>query len=142
MRIMAVDLGLARTGLALSDPSGSLASPIGVLEERDEEGLLERVAAAAREHAATEVVIGHPRNMDGTRGESAQRSEAFVERLSALLEVPVRLWDERMTTVSAIGYLNATNIRGVKRKKVVDAVAATIILQDYLDSRRLRGGQG
>ena len=139
MRIMAVDLGLARTGLALSDLSGSLASPIGVLNERDEQRLLERVAAAAREHEATEVVVGHPRNMDGTRGESAQRAEAFVERLSALIEAPVCLWDERMTTVSAIGYLNTTNVRGAKRKQVVDAVAATIILQDYLDSKRLRG---
>lgn len=139
MKIMAVDLGLVRTGLAISDPREMLASPIGTVEERDAERLAQRVAAEAATQQAQCIVVGHPRNMDGTRGESAQRAEQFAARLGELTGLPVELWDERMTTVSAIGYLNATDVRGKKRKQVVDTVAATIILQDYMDARRLRG---
>ena len=127
MRILGVDFGLARTGLAVCDPTGMLASPVGTVHERDEERLLAAVAQAAHEQKAEQLVIGLPRNMDGSCGESARRETGL----------PVTLWDERMTTVSAIGYLNETNTRGKKRKAVVDTVAATIILQSYLDSRRL-----
>lgn len=134
MRIMAVDLGLARTGLAISDDSGFLASPIGTIAEKNLKTLSERVAAAARERQAGEIVVGHPRNMDGTRGESARRAEAFAEDLREKTGLPVRLWDERMTTVSAIGFLNQNDVRGKKRKAVVDTVSAVIILQNYLDS--------
>lgn len=139
MKILAVDLGLARTGLAVSDPRELLASPIGTVEERDLSRLAEKIAAVAAEHKAELLVVGHPRNMDGSRGESARRAEDFAATLESLTELPVRLWDERMTTVSAIGYLNETDVRGKKRKQVVDTVAATIILQDFLDSRRLQG---
>ncbi len=138
MKILAVDLGLARTGIAVSDPREMLASPMGTIEERNLERLAQRVAAIAAEQRAEQLVVGHPRNMDGTRGESARRAEDFAETLKDLTGLPVDLWDERMTTVSAIGYLNQTDVRGKKRKQVVDTVAATIILQDYLDSRRLR----
>ena len=136
MRILAVDLGLVRTGLAVSDPTGFLASPVETITERSTEKLLEKVAQAAQEQGAGEIIVGHPRNMDGSRGESAKRAEAFAEALAARTGKPVKLWDERMTTVSAIGYLNETDTRGKKRKAVVDTVAATIILQDYLDSLR------
>lgn len=136
MKIMAVDLGLARTGLAISDPSETLASPVGTIPERNEERLLERVAAAAAEQGAQQLVVGHPRNMDGSRGESARRAEAFAQALEQATGLPVTLWDERLTTVSAAGYLNQTDTRGKKRKAVIDTVAATIILQDYLESRR------
>ena len=128
MKIMAVDLGQVRTGLAVSDPTEQLASPVGTITEKNTDKLLEKVAAAAREQGVQQLVVGHPRNMDGSRGDSARRAAAL----------PVVLWDERMTTVSAIGYLNQTDTRGKKRKAVVDTVAATIILQDYLDSRRMR----
>ena len=96
------------------------------------------MAAAAREQGVQQLVVGHPRNMDGSRGESARRAETFAASLEKAAALPVVLWDERMTTVSAIGYLNQTDTRGKKRKAVVDTVAATIILQDYLDSRRMR----
>ena len=139
MKILAVDLGLKRTGLAVSDITETLASPVGTLVEADLDVLAQRIAAAAAEQGAEEIVVGHPRNMDGTRGESAQRAEAFAQTLEGLTGLPVRLWDERMTTVSATSYLNQTNTRGKKRKAVIDTVAATIILQDYLESRRLRG---
>lgn len=139
MKILAVDLGLARTGIAVSDPRELLASPVGTLEEYNLDRLVTRVAAIAAEQRAELIVVGHPKNMDGSRGESARRAEDFAAALGQAAGLPVELWDERMTTVSAIGYLNQTDVRGKKRKQVVDTVAATIILQDFLDSRRLRG---
>ena len=138
MKIMAVDLGQVRTGLAVPDPTEQLASPVGTITEKNTDKLLEKVAAAAREQGVQQLVVGHPRNMDGSRGESARRAETFAASLEKAAALPVVLWDERMTTVSAIGYLNQTDTRGKKRKAVVDTVAATIILQDYLDSRRMR----
>ncbi len=139
MKILAVDLGLARTGLAISDPREMLASPVGTVEERNLDRLAQHIAQVAAQQGAEALVVGHPRNMDGTRGESAQRAETFATTLEELTGLPTTLWDERMTTVSAIGYLNQTDVRGKKRKQVVDTVAATIILQDYLESRRLQG---
>jgi putative Holliday junction resolvase len=134
MRILAVDLGLARTGLAISDESGFLASPVCTVNENDLTVLADKIAAIANERQATEIVVGHPKNMDGSRGESAQRAEEFANVLAQKTGLPVKLWDERMTTVSAIGVLNQTDTRGKKRKAVIDTVAATIILQNYLDS--------
>ncbi len=140
-RYLGIDLGTVRTGFAVSDPGGLLASPVGTVTERDLERLADRTAQLAAEQKTGRVVLGHPRNMDGTRGDSARRAEEFA----ALLQdrgLEVTLWDERMTTVSAIGYLNQTNTRGKKRKAVVDTVAAVIILQEYLDSRKGRADGG
>lgn len=136
MKIMAVDLGLVRTGLAISDELELLASPVGTITERDLTVLADKIAEAATEHGARGLVVGLPRNMDGSKGESAQRAEAFAEQLRELTGLSVALWDERLTTMSAIGYLNETNVRGKKRKAVVDTVSATIILEDYLKSRK------
>lgn len=136
MVIMAVDLGRARTGLALCDKTELLASPAGVIEEKSPERLLQRVADAAKDRGAELVVVGLPRNMDGSEGESAQNARTFARRLGEKTGLPVDLRDERGTTITAHGYLNTTDTRGKKRKKVVDSVAATIILQDYLDARR------
>ncbi len=138
MRILAVDLGLARTGLAISDETEFLASPVCTVNERRLDRLCEKIAAIAAEQQAAMIVVGHPKNMDGTRGESARRAEQFAEDLKTATGLPVALWDERMTTVTAISYLNETDVRGKKRKAVVDTVAATVILQDYLEYRRLR----
>ena len=137
MRILAVDLGLARSGLAISDETEFLASPVCTLNERRLDRLCEKIAAIAVEQKAAMIVVGHPKNMDGTRGESAQRAEQFAEDLKVATGLSVVLWDERMTTVTAISYLNETDVRGKKRKAVVDTVAATVILQDYLEYRRL-----
>ncbi len=136
MKIMSVDFGDSRTGLAVCDKSEFLASPAGVIEEKNFERCIEKVANAAKEHGAEEVVVGYPKNMNGTIGERAQKCELFAEKLSELVDVPVKLWDERSTTVSAHYYLNQTNTRGKKRKAVVDAVAATIILESYLGFRK------
>ena len=134
MKILAVDLGRVRTGLAISDPTGFIATPVGTITQRDINKLVLEVSETARQEGADEIVVGHPRNMDGTCGESAHMAESFAKALKTETGLPVRLWDERMTTMSAIGILNETNTRGKKRKAVVDTVAATIILQDYLDS--------
>lgn len=136
MRILAVDLGLQRTGVAISDEREILASPIGTVTEHNRDRLLDKVAALAAEHRAEHLVVGHPRNMDGSRGESAVRAEEFAAALSERTALPYTLWDERLTTVSAIGFLNETNTRGKKRKAVVDTVSAVIILQDFIDSRK------
>ncbi len=136
MKILSVDLGLKRTGVAVSDPLEMLASPVGTIAEDDPDVLCGEIAAIVEREQVGEIVVGHPRNMDGSRGESAQRAETFAEALGQRTGLPVRLWDERLTTVSAIGFLNETNVRGKKRKQIVDTVSATIILQEYLDSRR------
>lgn len=136
MKILAVDLGKARTGLAVCDESEILASPAGVISEWNREKLLEKVAAEANQRNVKEIVVGLPRNMDGSEGESAQNARAFAESLHALVSVPVVMQDERGTTITAHNYLNDTDTRGKKRKAVVDAVAATVILQDYLAYRK------
>lgn len=136
MKIMAVDFGDARTGLACCDRTEYLASPIGVIHDRDFGSVLQKVAAAVTEFDVGEVVVGHPLNMNGSVGPRAQLCADFADQLTALVNVPVRLWDERGTTVSAIGYLNETDTRGKKRKEVVDAVAATIILESYMNYRK------
>lgn len=136
MIILGVDLGKARTGLAVCDPGEILASPMTVLNEHNRERLMEKICQAAKEAGAGLLVVGLPRNMDGSEGESAQTAKAVGEELSKLSGLPVVFWDERGTTVTAHGYLNEVNVRGRKRKAVVDAVAATVILQSYLDSRK------
>lgn len=132
MKILAVDLGDARTGLACCDRTETLASPIGVIHEKNFDVVVQKVALTATEYEVGEIVVGYPKHMNNTVGDRAKKSEEFVEKLKELVNVPVVLWDERGTTVSAIGYLNKTNTRGQKRKDVVDAVAATIILENYL----------
>lgn len=141
MKILAVDLGKARTGLAVCDESEILASPAGVISEWNREKLLQKVAAEANQRNVKEIVVGLPRNMDGSEGESAQNARTFAENLRALVSVPVVMQDERGTTITAHNYLNDTDTRGKKRKAVVDAVAATVILQDYLAYRKNTAGQ-
>ncbi len=136
MKILAVDLGRARTGLAICDEGELLASPLAVIREFNMDQLARTIARQTEETAAGCIVVGLPRNMDGSEGESAQNARAFAEVLKKLVDVPVEMRDERGTTITAHGYLNETDTRGKKRRAVIDAVAATIILQDYLDYRR------
>ena len=136
MKIMAVDYGDARTGLAACDRTEFLASPIGVIEERNFYFTIQKVANAVQEYGIQMVVVGYPVNMNGTIGERAEKCAQFAELLRSKVDVPVELWDERATTVEAHNYLNETNTRGKKRKAVIDAVAATIILESYLTYRR------
>ncbi len=135
-RILGVDYGDARTGLALSDPLGFLASSFTVIHERNPERVADRVVEAALQNGVSQIVLGFPRNMNGTEGPRAEKTMLFKEMLEQRFEGEVILRDERNTTVSATQILNETNVRGKKRKGIIDAVAATIILQDYLDSLR------
>ena len=135
MVIMSVDLGKARTGLALCDKTEFLASPYKVIFEKSPKKLPEQVAQAAKEANAEMIVVGLPKNMDGSEGESAQNARSFAQTIGELTGLPVALQDERGTTITAHTFLNDTNTRGKKRKNVVDEVAATIILQNYLDKK-------
>ena len=136
MIIFGVDYGDARTGLAVCDKLEMLASPAGVITEYNFEQCAIKTADAAKAAKAEEIVVGHPLNMDGSAGARAQKCEEFAEKLRELTGLPVVLWDERLTTVAAHQMLNDTNTRGKKRKAVVDAVAATVILEGYLAYRK------
>ena len=135
MIIMSVDLGKARTGIAVCDKTEFLASPYKVIFEKSPLKLPEKVAEAAKETMAELIVVGLPKNMDGSEGESAQNARAFAKQLEELTGISTVMQDERGTTITAHNFLNTTNTRGKKRKNVVDEVAATIILQDFLDKR-------
>lgn len=139
MIIMSVDLGKARTGIAVCDKTEFLASPYTVIFEKSPQKLIEKAAQCAKDIKAELIVVGLPKNMDGSEGESAQNARLFAEKLSENTGIETVLQDERGTTITAHNYLNTTNTRGAKRKNVVDEVAATIILQNYLDKRRNQG---
>ncbi|HWP79340.1 MAG TPA: Holliday junction resolvase RuvX [Candidatus Acidoferrum sp.] len=135
-KVLGVDYGDVRTGLAVSDALGKLASSAGVIEGYNMDKVAEAVAAKAREAGAGVIVLGFPKNMNNTLGPRAEKTLLFKAALEVRFEGEVILRDERGTTVSATRMLNDTNTRGKKRKAVIDAVAATVILQDYLDSLR------
>ncbi len=136
MIIMSVDRGKARTGIAYSDKSESFAFPHTVITEYNAERLLEKIKEAAITLKAEEIVVGLPRRTDGSLGDSAQECTLLAEKLREMLSVPVNLYDERFTTVSAHTALNYTDTRGKKRKEIIDAVAATMILEDYLKYKK------
>ena len=136
MIILSVDYGRVRTGIAVCDKREILASPVCTITEPDMEKLGEKIKAIAEEKRAGMIVLGLPRNMDGTEGESAQNVRSFAEIIKTKTGLPVEFSDERGTTVTAHSFLNETDTRGKKRKAVVDSVAAVIILEDYLSFRR------
>ncbi len=136
MKILSVDYGDVRTGLAACDKSELLASPLTVIKEENAKKCALKICGYAESENAELIVVGYPKNMDGSAGERAEKCERFSKLLSQLSGLPVELWDERQTTVSAHNYLNETNVRGKKRKEVVDAVAAVIILEGYLAYRK------
>ena len=132
MRILAIDYGDAHTGIAISDPTGLLAGFTTVIDAYRPEVVAERVAALAREHGAERLVLGHPINMDGTRGPRSEKAQALKALLEEATGLPVVLWDERRTTIDAHQILQNSGKNAKKRKKVVDAVAASLILEGYL----------
>ena len=136
MRIMAIDYGDAHTGIAISDPTGFLAGFTTVITAYRPEVVAEQVAVLAKEHGVEELVLGHPKNMDGTRGPRAEKAEAMAELLKEATGLPVVLWDERRTTIDAHQILMAGGKNAKKRKKVVDAVAASLILEGYLTFKK------
>ena len=138
MRIMAIDYGDARTGVALSDPTGFLAGQTFLIKSRKQEVVLEELAALVQRQGAQELVMGYPRNMDGTLGPRAEKYAAFARRLEEATGLPVALWDERRTTGDAHRILGEQGVRAKNRKDKIDSVAATLILEGYLDWKRLQ----
>ena len=138
MRIMAIDYGDAHTGIAISDPTGFMAGFTTTIDAYRPEAVAERVAALAQEHGVEELVLGHPINMDGTRGPRSEKAQAMKGLLEETSSLPVILWDERRTTIDAHNILFSAGKNAKKRKKTVDAVAASLILEGYLT--RLRQG--
>ena len=133
-RVLGVDFGDVRTGLAISDETRFLASGIGYIKPGGIVKTADKVAEMATENKASAVIVGLPKNMDGSEGFRAERCREFADLLrERLADIPVAMMDERMTTMSASRYLNETNTRGQKRKGVIDTLSAQIILQNTLD---------
>ena len=136
MRIMAIDYGDAHTGIAISDATGTLAGFTTVIDSRKAEVVVQEILRLLPEHGVTELVLGYPKNMDGTVGPRAEKAAAFAETLRQAADLPVTLWDERRTTVAAHEILHRAGKKEKKHRENVDAVAATLILQGYLDKKR------
>ena len=134
--VLGLDLGVARIGVALSDPERRLAVPLGTVYVGRPPGELIAVRTLVAEHGVTTVVLGWPRSLSGGSGPSAQHAEAFAEALRGVLEVPVELQDERLSTTEAERLLRDAGIKGARRRAVVDRTAAAVILQAWLDARR------
>ncbi|WP_084957959.1 Holliday junction resolvase RuvX [Thermoactinospora rubra] len=135
---LGVDVGSVRIGVARCDPSGLLATPVETV--RRGRGDLDRLAALCEEHAAIEVIVGLPTSLSGREGQAAAAARAFAARLAVrLAPVPVRLFDERLTTVAAQQGLRASGVKAGKQRAVVDQAAAVVLLQDALDAERASG---
>jgi putative Holliday junction resolvase len=133
MRILAIDYGTKRVGLALSDETGTIAQPLGFLTAEPAVKLFGRLKDTVAERKVEEIVVGIPRNMNGTYGPAADKTREFVSALQQTVSVPVKTWDERLTSVQANRFLIETGMRREKRKERVDQTAAAILLQSYLD---------
>jgi putative Holliday junction resolvase len=141
VRVLAIDPGSVRLGLALSDPSGTIAQPLSVLGRRSEAEDLKALAELVREHQVETIVVGLPRTMNGRLEAAAQAAQAFGARVEQVTGRPVAYWDERLTSVAAERYLIEQGKRRGKRRQEIDRMAATLLLQGYLDYQR-RGTPG
>ena len=139
MRIMAIDYGDARTGVAISDPTGLLAGYTEVIHSRKGEQVCARLAELVEQYKVEELVMGFPRNMDGTEGPWAELYRNFAGEVAAVTGLIPVLWDERRTTIEAHDILHASGKKMKNHKKTVDAVAATLILEGYLTRKRTQG---
>ena len=138
MRVLAIDPGTVRIGLALSDPSGTIAQPLTVLRRRSEAEDLQALTELVRQHDVEQIVVGLPRTMGGRLESAAQDAQTFGDRVGRATGRPVAYWDERLTTVAAERYLIEQRKRRSKRRQEVDRMAATLMLQGYLDYQRRR----
>jgi len=135
---MAIDYGDVRTGVAVSDETAVLAGETWVLTERNERAVASHIVDEALKRGISKIILGYPKNMNGTLGPRAELSEKLAGLIRAKCDIEVILWDERMTTISAHRILTDAGKRGKKRKKTIDAVAAALILENYLDSLKHR----
>ena len=142
MRIIGLDLGSKTVGVAVSDPLGITAQGVEIIRRESEDKLrrtLARIETLAKEYQVEKFVLGYPKNMNNTIGERAQKSEAFKEKLERRTGLPVILWDERLTTVAADNAMDEAGLSREKKKEYVDMIAASLILQGYLDSLAFAG---
>ena len=141
MRLMALDLGERRIGVALSDPGQSFARALQVIHRRARHQDMVRIAALVQEHSVEKIVVGHPLSLDGRAGEQALRIEAYAAEIQGAVDIPVVLWDESYSTERARQVMIEAGRKRKERKERLDAVAAAVILQDYMDSQRQRTGE-
>ncbi|SEO95541.1 Holliday junction resolvase RuvX [Trujillonella endophytica] len=138
-RRLGLDVGTVRVGVALSDPTGTLASPLETVNRARDESDLDHIAALVVEHEVTEVIVGEPRHLSGASGASAREARAYSRSLAGRIgAVPVHLVDERLSTVTAAGSLRASGLDSRQQRPVIDQAAAVVILQTYLDAQRGR----
>lgn len=139
MRIMSLDLGSRTIGIAVSDATKLIATGVETIRRTSPERDFERLKELAKEWEVEEFVLGYPKNMNGTKGERAHITEEFAEKLKELFpDIKVSLWDERLSTVAAEKVLIAADMKRKKRRKIIDKMAAIVILQNYLDGRNMR----
>lgn len=136
MKIMSIDYGDVRTGIAISDIRGILASPLCIIKESYQPKLVDKIIELINENKIEKIVIGLPRNMDGSYGYRCDDCKSFGQAISEKINIDIEFEDERLTTVMAHNILSDNNVRGAKRKQTVDAVSAVMILQSYLDKNR------
>lgn len=141
MKIMAIDYGDAHTGIAISDATMTLAGFSTVIDSRKAEVVAAEIARLIGEHAVTELVLGYPKNMDGTLGPRAEKCAAFGEVLKEMTGLPLTLWDERRSTVEAHNILFNNGKNAKQRKKTVDAVAASLMLEGFMTRKRLEASR-
>ncbi len=134
-RVLGLDLGTRRIGVAVSDPTGTIATPLLTIPHQSLRRDLEYVVGLCRAHRITRIVVGWPRNMDGSVGPAARRAEEFADELRRVLRLPVDLWDERLSTVASERALLQGDVRRSRRRDLRDRVAAALILQAYLSAR-------
>ncbi len=134
-RVLGIDYGERRIGLALSDPTGTVATPLRVIQVQNPGGVVRDILACVQEYKVDRLVVGLPMRMDGSLGPAAEKTRAFADRLKETAPVPVEFWDERFSTVTAQQALIEGGTRRNKRKQLVDKLAAQILLQHYLDAQ-------
>jgi len=142
MKIMCVDYGDARTGIAICDETETIAYPHSVVFEKKYLALANKIIDIAKDENIEMVVVGNPKNMDGSQGNRSQKSNSLASLIKRKLKIDVHLFDERMTTVTATNILNDANVRGKNRKNVIDAVAATVILETFLCYKKNNSREG
>ena len=141
MRVLGLDFGTERVGVAVSDELGIIAQPIEFIHRRPIACFWERIRALHRDFSCERILVGMPRNMDGSYGQAAEAVKQFVEQLRQEMDVSIQTWDERLSSVQANRVLLQANVSRKKRRGKIDKMAAAVILQSYLDSRQLRTGR-